>query len=154
LPFYVPPLRDFLSRFRPAGAPGAAARAGVPVDRKRELEAEVCPVLGLLDGTQAECESIIARARRDADGIMAGARAEAADIKADGDRRATAARDEAVRRLADAAAADAAAMVADAERQAELVRSLAGRRIPAMADLAAEEIRHLLISMEPPDGSR
>ena len=147
-------LRDFLSRFRPAGAPGAAARAGVPVDRKRELEAEVGPVLGLLDGTRAECESIIARARRDADGIVAGARSEAAAIEADGGRRAAAARDEAVRRLADAAAADAAAMVADAERRADLVRALAGRRIPAMASLAAGEIRHLLISTELPGESR
>lgn len=85
---------------------------------------------------------------------MAGARAEAAAIEADGDRRATAARDEAVRRLADAAAADAAAMVADAERQADLVRALAGRRILAMADLAAGKIKHLLISTELPDGNR
>jgi hypothetical protein len=51
----VPDLRDFLSRFRPAGAPGAAL-AGVPADRRRELEAEVGPVLALLAGTQAECE--------------------------------------------------------------------------------------------------
>ena len=41
----MPDLRDFLSRFRPAGAPGAA-RAGVG------------PVLALLGGTQAECERI------------------------------------------------------------------------------------------------
>lgn len=34
----MPALRDFLARFRPAGPPGAAARAGVPADRSRELE--------------------------------------------------------------------------------------------------------------------
>jgi V/A-type H+-transporting ATPase subunit D len=35
----LPQLRDFLERFRPAGAPGAAAGAGVPADRSRELAA-------------------------------------------------------------------------------------------------------------------
>ena len=37
----MPDLRDFLSRFRPAGTPGAAARPGVPVDRVAEREAEL-----------------------------------------------------------------------------------------------------------------
>ena len=71
----MPQLRDFFSRFRPAGAPGAAARAGVPADRLREREAEVGPVLALLDSTEAECERIVGQARRDAGVIMADARA-------------------------------------------------------------------------------
>ena len=78
----MPDLRDFLSRFRPAGAPGGA-RAGVPADRRRELEAEVGPVLALLAGTQAECERIIAQARRDAGRLTAETGAEAAAIAAD-----------------------------------------------------------------------
>jgi hypothetical protein len=77
----VAELRDFLSRFRPAGAPGAA-RVGVPADRSRELEAELGPVLALLAGTDAECRRIITRARRDAEQITAEARAEAAAIAA------------------------------------------------------------------------
>jgi hypothetical protein len=70
----VPQLRDFLSRFRPAGAPGAA-RAAVPADRRRQLEAEVDPVLKLLDGPDAECTRIIAAARRDAEQAIAAANA-------------------------------------------------------------------------------
>lgn len=140
----MPQLREFLSRFRPAGAPGAAARAGVPVDRVRELEAEVLPVLKLLDGTQGECERIVGRARHDADVIMSDARAEAATITAEGDRSARAARDEAARQVAHAAAADAAAMVAAAERQAVQIRTRAGQRMPAMVGLAVGEIRQLL----------
>ena len=50
----MPQLRDFLSRFGPAGAPGAA-RAAVPADRHRQLVAELDPVLMLLDGQDAEC---------------------------------------------------------------------------------------------------
>jgi hypothetical protein len=55
----MPELRDFLARFRPAGAPGTAARAAVPADRSRELEAEVEPVLALLEDTDAERKRII-----------------------------------------------------------------------------------------------
>lgn len=150
----MPPLRDFLSRFRPAGAPGAAARAGMPVDRERELAAEVGPVLALLDGTERECALVVARARHDADEIMAGARAEAAAIAADGARRGSAARDEAGRRLTEAAAADAAAMVAAARRQADQVRALAARRVPGLADLAAGQLRQLLTAARSPGGER
>ncbi len=98
----VPDLRDFLSRFRPAGAPGAAL-AGVPADRRRELEAEVGPVLALLAGTQAECERIITQARLDAGQLVAEAGTEAAAIAADAARRAAAAREEAARRVMAAA---------------------------------------------------
>lgn len=139
----MPQLRDFLSRFRPAGAPGAAARARAPVDRVRELEAEVVPVLALLGGTQAECERIAGEARRDADGIVATARAQAAAIRADGDRRARAARDEAARRLTDEAAADTAAIVATARARADRIAEMAGERMPAMVALAVGEIRRL-----------
>ena len=150
----VPPIRDFLSRFRPAGAPGAAARAPVPVDRRRELEAEAGPVLALLDDVQDECDQIVLQARRDAGAVMAAARAEAAAIAAAGDRRAQAARDEAARRLADAAAADTAAMTAEAQRQAASIRTLAGQRMPALASLALGELRRVLLTTDPMTGAR
>jgi vacuolar-type H+-ATPase subunit H len=145
----VAPLRDFLSRFRPAGAPGAAARTGVPADRGRELEAEVSPVLALLDETQGECDQLVGQARRDAGAIMAAARAEVAAIEAAGGRRAEEARDEAARRLTDAAAADADAMMATAQQQAVGIRALAGQRMPAMANLAVGELRRALLAADP-----
>lgn len=140
----MPQLRDFLSRFRPAGAPGAAARAGVPVDRASELAAEVTPVLALLDGTHAECEQLREQARHDADGILAAARAEAAAIAADGERRARAARTEAARQVTDAAASDATAMLTDAQRQADQVRTRARHRMPALVAQATGGLRRLL----------
>ena len=71
----MPGLRDYLDRFRPAGAPGAGG-TGVPADRSRELEAELTSVLALLDGVHAECAGVVARARQDAERIVATARAE------------------------------------------------------------------------------
>lgn len=61
------------------------------------------PVLALLAGNQAECERIIARARRDAGRLAAEAGTEAAAIAADAGRRAAAAREEAARRVMAAA---------------------------------------------------
>jgi len=138
----MPQLRDFLARFRPAGSPGAA-RAGVPADRSRELQAEVSPVLARLDGTDAERDRIVARARREAEQITAAARAEAAVIAADAARRADAARDEAARQVMAVARDEAARGVADARRQARQTRELARQRMPALVSLAVEEIRQL-----------
>ena len=88
----MPEGRDFLDRFRPAGAPGSAARAGVPADRARELADELDPVLALLDDTHAECQRIIAGAGQEAERIMAAARSEAGRIAADAGTRARTAR--------------------------------------------------------------
>jgi hypothetical protein len=103
LPVSVPPLRDFLTRFRPAGSPGAAARAGVPADRSGELEAEVAPVLARLDDTEAEHERLIAQARREAEQIVATARSAADAIAADGARRSETIREQAARQVLTAA---------------------------------------------------
>ena len=148
----MPSLRDFLSRFRPAGAPGAAARAGVRVDRRRELEAEVGSVLALLAGVHDECEQIVGRARREADGIMASAREEAAAIAADGARRADAAREAAARQLTAVAGAEASAMVAAARQQAGQVEALARQRMPAMAGAAVADIMRLARAADVAEG--
>lgn len=49
----MPAMRDFLERFRPAGAPGPAA-AAVPADRPAELAAELEAVFALLNEAEAE----------------------------------------------------------------------------------------------------
>lgn len=139
----MPQPREFLERFRPAGAPGAAARAGVPADRFREFANELAPVLALLDGTDAECGRIIAQARAQAQQVTDAAGAQASAIAADADQRASAAREEAVRQALDAARAGAASAVADAERQAAAISALAERRIPVLADYAVSLIRQL-----------
>jgi hypothetical protein len=57
---------EFLRRFRPAGTPGAAARAGVPVDRAAEAAGELAPVLALLADVESATAEIREGARLDA----------------------------------------------------------------------------------------
>lgn len=139
----MPQLRDFLARFRSAGPPGAAALAGVPADRSRALEAEVGPVLVLLQSTDAQRDRMIAQARRDAGQILAAARAEAAAIAADAARRAQVAREEAARQVMARALDEAARDIDSARQQAARTRELARKRIPALAARAVDSIRHL-----------
>ena len=144
----MPQLRDFLSRFRPAGAPGAG-RAAIPADRHLQLEAELDPVLRLLDGSAAESAHIIAAARHEADQLVAAARAEAAAMARDAQQRAAAIRRDSMREALAAARAEAAGITARAARQAALAGELARQRLPALTRRAVALIRDL-----PHDGQR
>lgn len=136
-------VRDFLDRFRPAGAPGAA-QAGVPADRVAEREAELQPVLALLDGVRSECERIIEEAHSEAASIAAAARDEAVAIEAEAARRARSARDDAAQELLDQASRQARDAVVTAGRQAAQVRRLARRHMPELVAVAVG-----LVSAEP-----
>jgi vacuolar-type H+-ATPase subunit H len=137
----VPPLRDFLTRFRPAGSPGAAA--GVPADRSGELEAEVGPVLARLAGTEAECERLITQARHQAKQVVAAARSQAGAIAADAAQRAQTIREQAARQVLTAAREEAARTVQDARQQAARTRELARQRMPALVGRVVGTIRQL-----------
>jgi len=137
----MPPLRDFLGRFRPAGSPGAAA--GVPVDRSGELPAEVTPVLALLDDTEAARQRLIARARADAAQLVAAARSEAAAIAADAAQQAEAIRQQAAERVLATARRQASAAVTEAAQQAAQTHELARQRLPALVGEATDMIRQL-----------
>ena len=133
--------RDFLDRFRPAGAPGSAARVGVPADRARELAAEVEPVLVLLDEAHAECERIIEAGRQEAGRIAAETHAELARIGQEADRNARAARDEAAAEVLAQARAEVQETAAEADQQALRIRRLARRRRPELVAAAAGLVR-------------
>ena len=139
----MPQWRDFLNRFRPAGAPGAAARVAVPADRSAELEAELRPVLALLDDANTGCARIVARARDEAAQIVAAARAEAAASLRDASGRAGAVRAAAVQQVMTVAHADAAGTVAAARQEAREVAGLARQRIPVLAARAVDLVRGL-----------
>jgi predicted component of type VI protein secretion system len=139
----VPQLHAFLERFRPAGAPGAMARAGVPANRSGELEAELSPVLSLLDDVDSECMRIIERAKQDAGQIIAAAHDEAAAQLAASAQRARAVRNEAAREVLAAAQAEAAATVASAARRASQARERAEPYVPALVSKAVELVRDL-----------
>lgn len=132
---------NFLDRFRPAGAPGAAGRAGVPADRRRELAAEIEPVLALLDAAYAECGQIEAAASREVSVILERARAEAARIGAEAERSGRSASAQAVERALSEAGQQARQATAAARRDAAAVRALAEIRTPGLVARAVELAR-------------
>lgn len=135
-------IRDFLGRFRPAGAPGPG-HAAVPADRRRELESEAGPVLMLLDDQAAECAEIVAAAHRDAEEIVRQARGQAADIIAAARQQAADRAAELARQAVSAARTEAAAITADGAREAAAIRERARQRLPALADRAVCLVRDL-----------
>jgi len=139
----MPQLWDFLTRYRPAGSPGAAERAGGSADRPGELESEVGPVLALLTGTAAQRERLITQARRDAEQIVAGAQSAAGTIAADAAQRAETVREQSARQEMTAAREQAAGTVEDARRQAAQTRELARQRTPDLVSRILGTIRQL-----------
>lgn len=135
-------VRDFLSRFRPAGAPGAG-RATVPADRRRELESELAPVLRLLDGPSADCADIVRAAQRDAEQIIGAARREADSILLAAHQQAEAGAAELVQQAIDAARTQAATMEARGLAEAGVIRQRARERLPVLTDRAVALVRGL-----------
>jgi vacuolar-type H+-ATPase subunit H len=127
----VPPMLDFLSQFRPAGAPGAG-RAAVPADRQRDRESELGPVLAALDAPGARCADLVAAAQRDAEQIVAAARSEADGIVAAARRRAADLVGELVQQAVSSVETEAASIVAAGAADAAAVRERAQRRLPAL----------------------
>lgn len=138
----MPHMRDFLSRFRPAGAPGAG-RAAIPAGRRRELESELGPVLMLLDEPSAECSGIVTAAQRDAEQIVRLARDEADRIRSAGQQRASASVAELVREAIAAARAEATAITAAGAADAASISERALQRLPLLTDRAVALVRSL-----------
>jgi hypothetical protein len=129
----LPQLGDFLNRFRPAGAPGAASRIGVPADRAAELSAELEPVLAMLAATEAECSRLVTQAEQQTGRIGAETHDTEAGIRAD-----------AVRLGQQARAAAAADVIAAAAAQAERTEHLAAEQAAARPGPNEEEVRALI----------
>lgn len=94
--------RDWLDRFRPAGAPGAAARRGVPNDVD-ETEQSLLMLFQLLVPVQQECHALIAAAEQEALARRKVAEASVAALLADADSTASAARAETYALIVEAA---------------------------------------------------
>lgn len=136
--------RDFLQRFRPAGAPGPAAGAGVPADRITELTAELAPVFALLDDVEAEAAQIRREATVRAERRREESAEAAARLLAEASAQAEAVRAEAFAAgRAEAEAASTAALAA-AREDAEQTRRRAAHRMPGfvtrLVDLAVSDL--------------
>jgi hypothetical protein len=126
----MPRVRDFLYRFRPAGAPGAVAAAGVPIDRTAELTAELEPLFASLARTERECADIRARADGDAVAIRAHAADRARGLLSAAEPRTAAERAAAAATAQQRTESQAADQMAAAGQEAAAVRQLATSRMP------------------------
>jgi hypothetical protein len=143
----LPQFRDFLDRFRPAPAPGAASRVAVAADRARQLSDELQPVLALLAATHAECERVVAAAHREARQLEDQAHQQVAATRAEAQRRAEAARATAAEEVIAAARERAGKAVDDALRRARSWRRANDQQVSELVGAAVELIMTL------PDGS-
>ncbi len=145
----MPGLRDVLQRFRPAGAPGAATAAGVPVDRRADVAAELEPVFAALAGVQQECAQVRADGAQRASRL----RTEAADesrailVRARGEIAAERAR-AAAQRVHDAEQ-ELAGIDAAADRSAEEVRRRTALRLPGLVERVVDRVRGELAEVAP-----
>jgi hypothetical protein len=131
-------LRDVVRWLRPAGAPGAAAPAGVPVDRAEEANAELAPVFAALEPAMAIAAELLARAAEDAEEIRQRGAGEVEAILADAHRRAEVGRAAAAARAVESSRDERAALLADARAQAAAISRRADERLP---DLVARVVR-------------
>jgi F0F1-type ATP synthase membrane subunit b/b' len=133
--------RELLSRFRPVGTPGAAARAAVPVDRPAESAAELEPVLAQLAEVESACAGIRAQALRDAEQTREQAQVQAARLVAEARAQAEAERADAVAAARAHADAESAHLTDQARRQAAACRELAGQRMAGYVDRVMAMVR-------------
>ncbi|MEU5261968.1 hypothetical protein [Amycolatopsis sp. NPDC021455] len=140
----MPALRDLLDRFRPAGTPGAAARPGVPADRRTEAAAELAPVLAALDDAQARAAEIRREATEEASRRRREAAARAETIVAQARMDAASTRADSALRVRREGAAEATAMTETAAAGTDRIRARIAARMPDHVERVLTEARSIL----------
>ncbi|WES65284.1 hypothetical protein P0L94_04235 [Microbacter sp. GSS18] len=135
---------SFLDRFRPVGAPGAAATA-VPAADRRGPEEELAPVFAALAPDVRAAEEAVAAAQRSAADAREEARASAASIVERAHADAAAARAEAALQVESAAAAADRDIVDAARAEADRIDDAARRALPAAVDRVVGRLREELL---------
>ncbi len=126
----MPRVPDLLHRFLPAGAPGAAAVAAVPIDRVAVETAELASLFASLAATESECDAIISRAHEEAAAAVRDAASRAKQIAEAADQRSAADLADAIKDARAALRTDAADQLAAAHEQAAALRARASAQIP------------------------
>jgi hypothetical protein len=137
----MPGLRDLLSRFRAAGAPGAPGAAGMPVDSRAAVTAELEPVFAALAGTTAECQRVRAAGAAEAQRCLDEARERAAATVTQALSAAGAVRATETARMRERAETDVAAIDADSRKAAEEITRRAAEQLPALVHEVVEQVR-------------
>lgn len=139
----MPTIRQFLERFRPAGAPGAAALA-VPSDRRSALAAELEPVFVLLVDVEMEQRRIVEEAERRARAVRDAAREQAAGLVNEARGRVAAERaagSAAVQRAGEKEQQD---LLAAASEEAARIEAEMSERMPLLVERALRSVDLML----------
>jgi vacuolar-type H+-ATPase subunit H len=134
----MPRVPDLLRRFRPAGTPGAAGVAGVPLDRVATDAAELAPLFAQLVTAEAECNNIVSQATLDANAALERARVRAREIASGAQQRATSERAAAMARARHVIQEQTDYDLATAQRHAD---ELQARAVDRLTDYAAQVAR-------------
>ena len=140
----MPRVSDLLYRFRPSGAPGSAAPAGVPADRAHDLALELEPLFASLAQTERECRDVLEEGRRAAEHVRA---RDAAAVQRMLATAAPAAASERARAFAvaqGAGTAEIAATEATADHQIRLVRRRYEDILPSLLEEVAAAVVALM----------
>jgi vacuolar-type H+-ATPase subunit H len=150
----MPGLRDLLSRFRAAGAPGAPGAAGVPVDLRAGVTAELEPVFAALAATTAECARLRAGGATEAQRRVDDARRRAAAMIAQAEDTAQAARATEAARVRGRARAGLAAIEEESRAEAEEIARRAAERLPGEVHEVVRRVRRDIAGLDVGDSIR
>ena len=128
-----------LRQFR-GGVPGPPVSAGVPVDRRAELEAELAPVLARLEGPQREADAIVSAAGAEAERRRTAALEAATQLVAQA---RAAARGERLRAASDrlaGAESERRSILEAAAAEAERIDRTAQDRVPSLVTALAARL--------------
>ena len=134
-------MRGILDRLRPAGAPGTATRAGVPVDRHETLSHELTPVFEHLAPVQSECERIVEAAAAAARERETEAAQQARDLVARAQAEGAAERSAALATARATAAEETERCLAEAGEQVQVVRRRGEQRQPRLLARVLDVVR-------------
>jgi hypothetical protein len=137
----MPGIRDILTRFRPAGAPGRPSAAGVPADRRAAARAELASVFAALTGAQHDAATIRRRAHESAIARVEAARAQARSVVRQAHAAGEAARAQAASQVWQGAQQELAELRSEAERSAAALRDRAEARLPAWREVVTAQLR-------------
>ncbi|MEU4421536.1 hypothetical protein AB0F81_12990 [Actinoplanes sp. NPDC024001] len=137
----MPGIRDILTRFRPAGAPGRPSPAGVPADRRAAARAELTSVFAALTGTQGDAAAIRQHAHERAAARVEAARSQTRYIVDQAHAASETARARAATEVWQAAQQELAELHSEAERSAAALRDRAEARLPAWREIVTAQLR-------------
>jgi hypothetical protein len=131
---------NFLERFRPLGAPGAAVSSGSPASDVPDPATELAPVFAALAPTIEQCDSIVAEAHRTADSEIADARERAAGAKARARGDIGAEQAKAAARVLEEYSATEAAVLEEAAKDAAETRETGAARVDDLARATVDRL--------------